>query len=56
MGEWTKWARGTKEDTCWDKHWVLYVSDKSLNSTPEIIIIVCVNQLGFKLNKNKNKK
>ena len=25
---------GIKEGTC-DEHWVLYVNDKSLNSTPE---------------------
>ena len=25
-----------KEDTCWDEHWVLYVSDESLSSIPEI--------------------
>ena len=24
-----------KEGTCWDGHWVLYVSDESLGSTPE---------------------
>ena len=31
-------VREIKEDTCWDEHWVLYVSDESLNSIPEIII------------------
>ena len=34
---------GTKEGTCWDEHWVLYVSDESLNSTPEAIITLDVN-------------
>ena len=24
----------TNLDTCWDEHWVLCVSDESLNSTP----------------------
>ena len=24
-----------KEGTCWDEHWVLYVSHESLNSIPE---------------------
>ena len=24
-----------KEGTCWYEHWVLYVSDESLGSTPE---------------------
>ena len=36
-GGWAKWGRGIKEDT-WDEHWVLYVGDESLDSTPEIII------------------
>ena len=26
---------GTKQGTCWGEHWVLYVSDESLNSNPE---------------------
>ena len=33
---------GYKEDTC-DEHWVLYVSDELLNSTPETNIILYVN-------------
>ena len=45
---WAKWVMGIKEGTCWDKHWVLYVSNQSLNSIPEIIITIYVNQLGFK--------
>ena len=28
---------GIKEGTCQDEHWVLYISDESLNSTPEIM-------------------
>ena len=36
-GEWAKWVMGTKEGTCCDEHWMLYVSDESLNSTPENI-------------------
>ena len=32
-----------KEGT-WDEHWVLYVSDKSLNSTPETNIALYANQ------------
>ena len=28
---------GIEEDTCWDKHSVLCVSDELLNSTPETI-------------------
>ena len=38
-----KWARGIKEDICWDEHWVLYVGDKSLDSTPKIIIALHAN-------------
>ena len=26
---------GIDEGTCWDEHWVLRVSDESLESTPE---------------------
>ena len=41
-GRGTKWVMGIKEGTC-DEHWVLYVSDESLNSTPETNIILYVN-------------
>ena len=30
-----KWVMGTEEGTCWDEHWVLYISDESWESTPE---------------------
>ena len=23
----TKWVSGINEDTCWDEHWVFYISD-----------------------------
>ena len=39
---------GIKEDTC-DEHWVLYVSEESLNSTPETNIALYVNHM-FNLN------
>ena len=42
-GGWAKWVMGRKECTCWDEHWMLYVSDEALNSTPEIIITIYVN-------------
>ena len=42
---------GIKEGTCWDGHWVLYVSDESLNSTPETDTTLYVN-----LNLNKSLK
>ena len=32
---------GYLEGTGCDEHWVLYVSDESLNYTPETIIIIC---------------
>ena len=36
-------VKGIKENICWDEHWVLYVNDESLNSTPETIITLYVN-------------
>ena len=42
-GGWVKWVMGIKEGTCWQEHWVLYVSDESLNSTPETVITLYVN-------------
>ena len=44
MGGWSKWVMGIKEGTCWDEHWVSYVSDESLNSIPEnkVIIIIII--------------
>ena len=41
---------GIKEGTC-DEHWVLYVRDESLNSTPETNTALCAKQ---NLNKFKN--
>ena len=39
-----RWVGGMafKEGTC-DEHWVLYISDESLNSTPETNITLYVN-------------
>ena len=42
-GGWARWGMGIKEGTCCDEHWVLYVSDESLNSTPETNIVLNVN-------------
>ena len=36
------------ENTSCDEHWVLHVSNESLNSTPETNITLYVNQLEFK--------
>ena len=33
MGEKGKWVTGIEEGSCWDEHWVLYVSDESREST-----------------------
>ena len=41
-GVWAKWVMGIKGGTC-DEHWVLYLSDESLNSIPEIVITLSVN-------------
>ena len=30
-----KWVTGIEKGTCWDEHWVMYVSDESQESTPE---------------------
>ena len=38
-----KWVMGMKEGTCWDEYWVLYVSDESVNSTPETNTTLYVN-------------
>ena len=32
---WAKWVMGVKEGICCDEQWMFYVSDESLNSTPE---------------------
>ena len=42
-GWWARWVMGIKEGTCYDEHWVLYVSDESLSSTPETNIALYVN-------------
>ena len=38
-----KWVLGIKEDPYCDEHWVLYVSEESLNSIPEANFTVYVN-------------
>jgi len=42
-GGWVKWVMGIKECTGCNEHWVLYVSDESLNSTPETNITLHIN-------------
>jgi len=46
---------GIKEGTCYE-HWVLYVKDESLNSTPETNIELYVNKLEFKGKKTRISK
>ena len=53
---WAKWVMGIKEGTCCDEHWMLYISDESLNSNPETNTTLYVNQLEFKNLKQMNKK
>ena len=38
-----EWVMGIKEGTYCEGHWVLWVSDESLNSTPETNITLYVN-------------
>ena len=56
MGERGKWGMGIEEGTCWDEHWVSYVSDESRESTPKTkstLDMLYVSQLGNKLYKIK---
>ena len=34
---------GNKEGLDYEEHWVLYISDESVNSTPETSIILYIN-------------
>ena len=42
-----RWVMDIQEGTYRDEDWVLYVSDESLNSTPETNIPLCVNLIEF---------
>ena len=42
VGGWVKCVMGIKEGIK-DEHWVSYVSDESLSSTPEAKTTLCVN-------------
>ena len=42
FGRGARWVIGT-EGTCGDEHWVLYVSDESLNSNSKTNIALYVN-------------
>ena len=41
--EWARWVMGIKEGICWDEHWMLHVSDESLNFIPETNITLHFN-------------
>ena len=45
---------GSKKGICFDEHWVLYVSNESLNSTPQTNITCMLTN--WNLNKNLEKK
>ena len=40
---WARWGMGTNEGPRYDEHWVSYVSDEPLNSTPETKTRLYVN-------------
>ena len=42
-GEYGKWMMGVKEGTFQDEHWVSYVRNESLGSTPEAKTTLYVN-------------
>ena len=49
MGGWARWLMGIKGGTCHDEPWMFYLSDESLNLTPERKVALYVNLLEFKL-------
>ena len=52
VGERGKWVMGSEEGTCWDEHWVLYVSDEPWESTPKtksVLYTLYVSQFENKL-------
>ena len=53
---WARQVMGTKEGTCYHEHWVLYVSDESLNSTPETQIALYVNYKNLDKNWKRKKQ
>lgn len=47
-GGWARMGMGIKEGACCDQHWVLYVSEESLNLALETNITLQVNKLELK--------
>ena len=53
-----KWVMGIEKGTCWYEHWVLNVSDESLESTPKTkstLYILYDSQFDNKLHFSKKK-
>ena len=44
---WSKWVMGIKEGTCWDEHWVLYVSDELLGSSRKPVLYCMLTNLNL---------
>ena len=55
-GGWARWLMAIKEGTCYNEHWVLYISNESLNSTPETDIASYANSLECTYFFEKKKK
>lgn len=41
--KWARWVMGIKEGSFCDAHWVLFLSEVSLNSTPQTNTALYVN-------------
>ena len=50
------WVSVIKESTFQDEHWVSYVTDESLSSTPEAKTTLYVNKLEYKKNSTYKRK
>ena len=55
-GERGKWVMGIEEGTCWDEHWVSYVSNESRESTPKTKSTLCTLYVSQFDNKSYLKK
>ena len=49
-----KWVMGIKKGTLRDEHWVSYVRDESLGSTPEVKITLHCMLTNLRIKKKKN--
>ena len=55
MSNIAKWVMGVKESICYDEHWVLQVSNESLNSTPKQRLHYMLTNWNLSINLEKNK-